>query len=394
MLSGLALSAAVALAVLTSPANAHGYLEEPKLSWTSGSANSGWITKVDNYWDIGSGGDQCGLYKTMAAEKKMTVRDVVLDIVKGQKCGNTDDSASPQPIPSDGKAKWLGSAGGGFTHVGPCEIYLDDTMVLHSDNCQDDYPGGDVGSTQTSDMPVDYSSCNGKCTLTIYWLAFQNAQWQAYVNCAPLSGSGSATQTQSTAGSSTSAQETPATQGSSSEQEEADSSATEAPSSEQQSTQAPSSEQQSTDAPSAEQQETQAPATQASSEQQSTEAPSAEQQETQAPSTEQQSTQAPSTQTPSSEQQSTQAPSPEQQPTQDPSPEQQATQAPSTEQQPTQAPSNQWTPTPWTQAPSSQWTQAPSTQWTQAPSTEQQSMTFNTLNGETGTVQPSSNLRK
>uniref|UniRef100_H3GQQ5 Uncharacterized protein n=2 Tax=Phytophthora ramorum TaxID=164328 RepID=H3GQQ5_PHYRM len=424
MLSGLALSAAVALVVLTSPANAHGYLEEPKPSWTSGSANPGWITMVDNYWDIGSGGDQCGLYKTMAAEKKMTVRDVVLDIVKGQKCGNTDDSASPQPIPSDGKAKWLGNGGGGFTHVGPCEIYLDDTMVLHSDNCQDDYPGGDVGSTQTSDMPVDYSSCNGKCTLTIYWLAFQNAQWQAYVNCVPLSGSGSATQTQSTAGSSTSAQETPATQGSSSEQGEADSSATEAPSSEQQSTQAPSSEQQSTEtpstqapatqasseqqsaeAPSAEQQETQAPSTEQqstqapstqapSSEQQSTQAPSPEQQPTQAPSAEQQDTQAPSTQTPSSEQQSTQAPSPEQQPTQAPSPEQQATQAPSTEQQPTQAPSNQWTPTPWTQAPSSQWTQAPSTQWTQAPSTEQQSMTFNTLNGETGTVQPSSNLRK
>jgi hypothetical protein len=29
-------------------------------------------------------------------------------------------------------------------------------------------------------MPVDYSSCTEDCVLTIYWLAFQNEQWQAY----------------------------------------------------------------------------------------------------------------------------------------------------------------------------------------------------------------------
>ncbi|KAE8884962.1 hypothetical protein PF005_g13679 [Phytophthora fragariae] len=188
MLAGIALSA-VALAGLATQTNAHGYLEQPKPSWLD-SPNPGWVALVDNYWDIGSGGDQCGKFKAMAEQKGVSVKDVVLDMVKGQKCGNTLDSGAAQPIPSDGKVKRLGNGGGGFTHVGPCEIYLDDKMVLHGDNCQDEYKGGDVGSTQTSDMPVDYSACNGRCTLTFYWLAFQNAQWQAYVNCVPLSGSG------------------------------------------------------------------------------------------------------------------------------------------------------------------------------------------------------------
>jgi hypothetical protein len=66
----------------------------------------------------------------MAAEKDVTVKDVVLEMVgDGNECGNTLADGTAQPIPSDGLAKWLGNGGGGFTHVGPCEIYIDDTMV-------------------------------------------------------------------------------------------------------------------------------------------------------------------------------------------------------------------------------------------------------------------------
>ncbi|KAL4117474.1 hypothetical protein PRIC2_011465 [Phytophthora ramorum] len=180
----------------------------------------------------------------------MSVRDVVLDMVgEDKKCGETDDSAAPQAVPTDGKAKWLGNGGGGFTHAGPCEIYIDDKMVLHGDNCEDDYPGGDVGSTVTSDMPVDYSSCNGDCTFTIYWLAFQNAQWQAYVNCVPLTGSGSTTQTAASStetGSEASSSET-----------------TEAPATETESTAASSAGTETTDAPTIETQTAEAPTTDA-----------------------------------------------------------------------------------------------------------------------------------
>ncbi|KAG1685436.1 hypothetical protein DVH05_008374 [Phytophthora capsici] len=198
MFARIALSSAIFLAAFTSRTKGHGYLEEPSPSWED-SPNPEWVVNVDNYWDIGSGGDQCGLFKTMAEEKGVSVKDVVLDMVgSGKECGHTLADGTRQPVPTDGLAKWLGNGGGGFTHVGPCEIYIDDTMVLHGDNCEDEYPGGDVGSTVTSDMPVDYSSCKGDCTLTIYWLAFQNANWQAYINCVPLTGTGSTTSTSST----------------------------------------------------------------------------------------------------------------------------------------------------------------------------------------------------
>lgn len=63
---------------------------------------------------------------------------------------------------------------------GPCEVWFDDTMVLHGDNCEDEYPGGDVGTTDYSQMTVDYTQCSGDCVLRFYWLGFQNEMWQAY----------------------------------------------------------------------------------------------------------------------------------------------------------------------------------------------------------------------
>ncbi|KAG4236803.1 hypothetical protein PC116_g15127 [Phytophthora cactorum] len=201
MLAGAAFASAATILAFASRADAHGHLNEPKPTFKDGESTVNWVVQIDNFWDIGSGGDQVGKYKTMAKEKGMSVKDVVLDMVGAdKKCGFTRTDVDPQPIPTDGKAKWLGNDGGGFTHT----LYIDDKMVLHSDDCETDYPGGPNDSGEMSVMPVDYSSCNGNCIFTIYWLGFQNAQWQAYINCVPLSGSGGSTkQTQSSPGSST-----------------------------------------------------------------------------------------------------------------------------------------------------------------------------------------------
>ncbi|KAG1685441.1 hypothetical protein DVH05_008379 [Phytophthora capsici] len=278
MLAGAALSSLIAFATFASYTEAHGYLEQPKPSWKDG-PNVNWVTLVDNYWDIGSGGDQVGKFKTMAKEKGMSVKDVVLDMVKDQKCGNTLADGPAQPIPSDGKVKWLGNNGGGFTHTGPCEIYLDDKMVLHGDDCEDEFQGGDVGSKKTSDMTVDFSSCNGKCLLTIYWLAFQNAQWQTYVNCVPLEGSGGG-------GASS-----PTTQGSStgtggSGNDDTEQKTTDAPSTEQQTPEAPSTGSKPSETSSNEQQAPEASSTgEKAPESPAAETPAATTQATQAPST-------------------------------------------------------------------------------------------------------------
>ncbi|KAG6611964.1 Oxygen-dependent choline dehydrogenase [Phytophthora cinnamomi] len=278
MLVGTALSSAVALLVFASHAEAHGHLKQPEPTFEDGASTVEWVTLIDNYWDIGSGGDQVGKFKTMAKEKGMSVRDVVLDMVKDKKCGYTRTDVDPKPVPTDGKATWWGNGGGGFTHTGPCEIYIDDKMVLHGDDCEEEYPGGPNGSNKLSEMPVDYSSCNGECTLAIYWLGFQNAQWQAYVNCVPLKGSGGSTTQQnrsSTTDSSTGGQ------------------TTETPSSGTQSASGSSTQEQSKETPAATPQTVESPST----ETQTTDAPSAEAPETEAPSANTPTTEVPSTET-------------------------------------------------------------------------------------------------
>ncbi|KAG1696878.1 hypothetical protein DVH05_017786 [Phytophthora capsici] len=133
-MAGIVLSTVFALLAFAPNAGAHGSLKQPKPTFDGSSAE--WVTLIDNYWDIGSGGAQSGKFKTMAKEKEMSVKDVILDMVKDKKCGYTVADAPPQPIPSDGMVKWAGNGGGGFTHSGPCEICIDDKMVLHGDNCE------------------------------------------------------------------------------------------------------------------------------------------------------------------------------------------------------------------------------------------------------------------
>ncbi|POM64049.1 Hypothetical protein PHPALM_20482, partial [Phytophthora palmivora] len=118
MLSRATFLSAIALLTIPTHVDAHGNLYEPKPTFIEGKSTVGWIVMIDNYWDIGTGGDQVGKFKTMAKEKGMSVKDVVLDMVKDQKCGHTRTDVEPQPVPADGKAIWKGNEGGGFTHQG------------------------------------------------------------------------------------------------------------------------------------------------------------------------------------------------------------------------------------------------------------------------------------
>ncbi|EGZ04327.1 hypothetical protein PHYSODRAFT_343376 [Phytophthora sojae] len=71
-------------------------------------------------------------------------------------CGWTDPKGTPQPIP-DGDAM----RSTGYTHDGPCEVWIDNTRVLQGDNCHEKI--ADKGYT------IDYSACKGTCTLRWYW---------------------------------------------------------------------------------------------------------------------------------------------------------------------------------------------------------------------------------
>ncbi|EGZ08507.1 hypothetical protein PHYSODRAFT_254168 [Phytophthora sojae] len=79
-------------------------------------------------------------------------------------CGWTNPKGTPQPIPRST----------GYTHDGPCEIWLDDVRVLERS------------------PTIDYSSCEkkGGCTMHWYWLGVRflknSYSWQVYKECIPL----------------------------------------------------------------------------------------------------------------------------------------------------------------------------------------------------------------
>ncbi|KAG2812519.1 hypothetical protein PC129_g13265 [Phytophthora cactorum] len=60
-------------------------------------------------------------------------------------CGFTNIKGDAQPIP-DGNAM----RSTGYTHDSPCEVWLDDTMVMQYDNCHESISG--------KDYTIDYSS--------------------------------------------------------------------------------------------------------------------------------------------------------------------------------------------------------------------------------------------
>ncbi|RLN43733.1 hypothetical protein BBJ28_00015227, partial [Nothophytophthora sp. Chile5] len=72
-------------------------------------------------------------------------------------CGFTDINGDVQAIPDDNAMRSTG-----YTHDGPCEVWLDDTMVMQYDNCHDVISG--------KDYTIDYSSCTDTCTLYWFWM--------------------------------------------------------------------------------------------------------------------------------------------------------------------------------------------------------------------------------
>ncbi|KAG3110043.1 hypothetical protein PI125_g10363 [Phytophthora idaei] len=96
----------------------------------------------------------------------------------GAECGFSNPDAKPKDPPSDGTA----TIERGLAHHGPCEIWLDDTLALHNDDCAKAFSVKDYMSIKSVFKPVDYSSClPSGCMFRFYWLAFQGSTSGKYV---------------------------------------------------------------------------------------------------------------------------------------------------------------------------------------------------------------------
>ncbi|RLN37647.1 hypothetical protein BBJ28_00019685 [Nothophytophthora sp. Chile5] len=250
------LCAAVALATSVSQVSAHGYMYIPLAEFTD-SVTSAWIVQIDPQWtgdwdSCSSSDDDCltTLYSSLKTSNGYSDIRTLLDSdtdLYGADCGFTNPDATAKDPPTDGTATFSR----GMVHVGPCEIWLDDTLVLTNDDCMTAYGDG-TQATASIFQPMDYSSCSTSgCMLRFYWLAFQGVDsaivWQVYKDCVPLtgpaSGDGSSTSTTTTTATSAS------TSGDEAETSTASSSADEAETTSTASSSADETETTSTDAP-------------------------------------------------------------------------------------------------------------------------------------------------
>ena len=98
-------------------------------------------------------------------------------------CGGSRTDVSPVLVNNMNSMSWQNDEykeGFIFSHSGPCEAWLDGKRVARSDDCRTSYPG------YPATIPIDYSSCKGRCLLEFYWLALHEPNWQLYKQCVPV----------------------------------------------------------------------------------------------------------------------------------------------------------------------------------------------------------------
>ncbi|KAL4174660.1 hypothetical protein KRP22_006596 [Phytophthora ramorum] len=206
-------AAAAVVAMSADYVQAHGYMEKPLAEFKEGTESpSAWVVELEpqwkGNWDEAKGDEGLvALYKELKASNNIKdIRTMIDSDTKlyGADCGFTDPKATPKDPPSTGDATFSR----GMVHAGPCEVWLDDEMVLQNDDCQSAYGDG-TKATLSVFKPIDYSSCPaGGCMFRFFWLALQRRDsktwWQVYKNCVPLSGpaGGGASQTSPSSGAS------------------------------------------------------------------------------------------------------------------------------------------------------------------------------------------------
>ncbi|EGZ21309.1 hypothetical protein PHYSODRAFT_262844 [Phytophthora sojae] len=193
--------ATTAIALLAHSVDAHGYLTQPAAYFPYGintKYNAIMTESCDPAfaglkWNDNPEANTAMFTKSFPNSQFKTLR-AMMDTAASD-CGNTALTGSPVDVSSLSSMKWQNDQEQmGFidSHHGPCEAWIDDTRVFHSDDCRAAY------TSYPAEIPIDYSACSGDCTFTFYWLALHEPNWQVYKQCAPIvNGSGGASTAQS-----------------------------------------------------------------------------------------------------------------------------------------------------------------------------------------------------
>lgn len=188
------------LALAAQQVSAHGYISSPAAKFQPGVMTTNYVKIITESvnpafagkkWNDNPEANTKMFTSAFANAGYDSLRDMLDDAVPG--CGFTLTDGTPVDVSSLKSMKWQNDQEQkGFidSHHGPCELWIDDTKIMHSDDCKAEFPA------YPAEIPVDYSVCKGKCQLTFYWLALHEPNWQIYKQCVPIqngSGSGAST---------------------------------------------------------------------------------------------------------------------------------------------------------------------------------------------------------
>uniref|UniRef100_K3WLN6 Uncharacterized protein n=1 Tax=Globisporangium ultimum (strain ATCC 200006 / CBS 805.95 / DAOM BR144) TaxID=431595 RepID=K3WLN6_GLOUD len=189
-IAAAALVAATSLAAMMPSTDAHGYIAFPPAQYKDPATATNYnaiITASINTAFAGKKWDDNPTANTKtftAAFKKSgytSLKQMLDKKVPG--CQNSRTDFTPIKTKTYKTMEWQNDwEHKGFidSHHGPCEIWLNNTRVLHNDDCVATY------TTYPAVLPVNYSVCKGNCILTFYWLALHEPNWQIYKHCVPV----------------------------------------------------------------------------------------------------------------------------------------------------------------------------------------------------------------
>ncbi|GLD94077.1 hypothetical protein PINS_up002688 [Pythium insidiosum] len=168
---------------MTVPADAHQRVLQPPPTYTISDRNQQWSPLAFlEHQGFKTNPDINGYleekhFKTLRAFMddsslyKVTAKGASFD------CGYTDPNGPRQPVPANGMMR-----SSGYTHEGPCEIWIDDKLVKRGRNCHTEIPD--------QSYPIDWSVCKVDCMLRWYWFGYRSISgkhsWQIYKACVPI----------------------------------------------------------------------------------------------------------------------------------------------------------------------------------------------------------------
>ncbi|KAG1695743.1 hypothetical protein DVH05_019482 [Phytophthora capsici] len=184
--------------------DAHGYISKPAAQFVDPTASTSYVKTITAdvngafgglKWDDNPVANAATFTSSFPNAGYSSLRNMLDQQVSD--CANTKTDVSPVDVSGLTVMNWQNDQEQkGFidSHHGPCEVWIDDTMVDHQDDCVATY-----GSSYPANVKADFSQCSGDCTLRFYWLALHEPKWQIYKQCVPIvNNSGTQSQVQGT----------------------------------------------------------------------------------------------------------------------------------------------------------------------------------------------------